>query len=88
MISRKITQHPHNHQTVKATYPIGQCISAYGGTVTGVVKGYRRTRLNGTLVIMEYTNTWEDGYSETRRMHASPNQLKVIDQLAKEQTPK
>lgn len=75
MVSRKVTK--HNDEAVKASFPIGQRVTAYGGTVSGVVMGYRRTNLNGTLVIVEYVNTWEDGYSETRRMHASPSQLTI-----------
>lgn len=74
-LSRKVTQDPADFKYVKQAFPVGSPVSAYGGDIQGQVKGYRRTNHNGTLVIVQYTNTWDDGYSETRTAHLSPGQL-------------
>lgn len=76
MRTRKVDQPLQDEVAQK--FPKGQRVTLYGGTVEGTVKGYRRTNLNGTLVIVEYVNRWSDGYSETRRMQAVSSQLTVV----------
>lgn len=75
----RVTETPSDYEEIRSKYPKGYklILNGYGGVAVAeaMVVGHRRTKYQGTLIMVEYSYTWPDGYSRICRACISKSEI-------------